>query len=596
MTIRRLPEGLINRIAAGEVVERPASVVKELIENAIDAGAGRIQIKVEEGGTTLIRVSDNGCGISREELPLAIERHATSKLENETALSNIRTLGFRGEALPSIGSIARLSITSRVKGSQEAWQINVNGGDISAIEPAARGVGTDVIVKDIFFATPARLKFMKSPRTENSHITDIVIRLAMARPDIDFSLTLNGRQLFNLVSELSMGEGRLTRLSHVLGSDFHKNNLKIDSQREEISLSGYIGLPTYSRSTSQHQYLFVNDRPVRDKVLNGALRGAFRDLMPSGRHPVCGLFLSVPLHLLDINVHPTKAEVRFRDNGIVRGLVVGAVRHTLSLAGHRTASTVNFGALGSTASVHQNNSRKVDSKNVNFSEVTKQPDFVIEEPQARPSENSDDILSKQNLSSSDEKTYPLGVARAQVHATYIVAQTLNGVVIVDQHAAHERIVYERMKKALSEGTVKSQILLIPEVVELGSSSAAFIENRVAELASLGLIIEPFGPGAVLVREVPAILGDGNVKGLVQDIADNFAHLGDEDTLIEKLHEICGSMACHSSVRAGRLLNNEEMNHLLRQMEVTPNSGQCNHGRPTYVELALNDIEKLFGRR
>ncbi|MBJ26121.1 MAG: DNA mismatch repair endonuclease MutL [Alphaproteobacteria bacterium] len=600
MKIRRLPEGLVNRIAAGEVVERPASVVKELIENSIDSGARRIEIFIEEGGQALIRVSDDGSGINREELPLAIERHATSKIQNYTTLSEIDTLGFRGEALPSIGSIARMAIISRVKNSQQAWRINVNGGDVLPIEPAARAVGTDVLVRDIFFATPARLKFMKTPKTENGHITDVVVRLSMARPDIDFKLTLNGRLLFNLSSELSVDEGRLTRLSRVVGNDFRKNNLVLKSEREGIKLNGYIGFPSYNRSTSQHQYLFVNKRPVHDKMLNGALRGAYRDLIPSGRHPVCALFLEVPSHLLDVNVHPTKAEVRFSNIGTIRGLVVGSIRHSLSAAGHRTAMAGGvgvFGSLGKNNEGEKTNTVINKTSKISSKDLRTQSELINTDPIARSSDNPEVRTNDlDGFHEQEEKDYPLGAARAQVHATYIVSQTIDGIVIVDQHAAHERIVYERMKKELEEGTVKSQILLIPEVVEVGSEAANFIDNRVKELGALGLIIEPFGPGTVLVREVPAILGEGNIKGLVQDIVDNFSYLGARDTLIERLYEICASMACHSSVRAGRLLNNHEMNQLLRQMEATPNSGQCNHGRPTYIELALGDIEKLFGRR
>lgn len=609
MAIRRLPEGLVNRIAAGEVVERPASVVKELVENAIDAGARNIDVAVEEGGQALIRVADDGCGMARDDLPVAIERHATSKLADDDALFHIETLGFRGEALPSIGAVARLVITSRTREDEAAWRITVEAGEISGPEPAARSTGTEVVVRDLFFATPARLKFMKSPRTENQHIGDVVVRLAMAHPDIAFSLTIDGRRTQSFGAELSPEEGQLSRLAAVIGRDFRDNALALDAERDGVRLHGYAGLPTYNRGTTQHQYLFVNGRPVRDRLLNGAVRGAYRDVLPAGRHAVCALFVELAPDLVDVNVHPAKAEVRFRDAGLVRGLMVGALRHALAGAGHRSATTAGIGALGAArpggglpAGAGAGGARAPGnwggSVAAGLAEAARdfQAPLMEPAPQAPPQAATGEAGDAAGDVTPMGRDYPLGVARAQVHGTYIVAQTADGIVIVDQHAAHERIVYERMKAALAEGGVKRQILLIPEVVELEAGAASRLEARAAELADLGLVLEPFGPGAIVVREVPALLGDGDIRGLVQDLADELAEFGEAVALKDRLGEVCGTLACHGSVRAGRALSGDEMNALLRQMEATPNSGQCNHGRPTYVELALGDIERLFGRR
>lgn len=590
MTIRRLPEELVNRIAAGEVVERPAAAVKELVENAIDAGATRIDVALRDGGTSFIVVADNGVGMAAEELALAIERHATSKLP-ENDLVHIRTLGFRGEALPAIGAVTRLTITSRRRGVAEAWSIAVEGGVAHPVLPAAGAEGTRVEVRDLFYATPARLKFLKAPRTELDHAIDVVERLAMAHPAIAFTLAEGERVRLRLPAVSGDTEAaRLDRLAAVLGRDFSENALAIAAEREGHRLSGYAGLPTLNRATSAGQYLFVNGRPVRDRLLLGAVRGAYQDFLARDRHPVLALFLDPPADAVDVNVHPAKAEVRFREAGLVRGLIVGALKHALAQAGHRASTTVAASALGAfrpgvfapPLAYSERPSRGLAERAQAFyaplpgTEVPSAP--VEAAPAAEPS------------------AFPLGAARAQLHGTYVVAETADGLVIVDQHAAHERLVYERMKQALASGGIARQALLLPEVVELEEPAAARLVARGPELAELGLVLEAFGAGAVVVREVPALLGQVDAAGLVRDLADELAELGDALALKEKLEEVCGTLACHGSVRAGRRLNPAEMNALLRQMETTPHSGQCNHGRPTYVELKLADIERLFGRR
>jgi len=606
MTIRLLPANLVNQIAAGEVVERPASAVKELVENAIDAGAGRIDVVLGEGGQALISVTDDGCGMTPEDLELAVERHATSKLPDGD-LFDIKALGFRGEALPSIGSVARLRLTSRPKGADSAWTLLVEGGAKGKPEPAAHPFGTKVEVRDLFFATPARLKFMKTPRSELGHARDVLERLAMAHPRIGFSLSDETRSVLKFPPCNGDDEtARLERLAAVLGRDFGPASLPIEAEREGICLTGRVGLPTHNKATATAQYLFVNGRPVRDRQLTGAVRAAYQDVLAHDRHAVVALFLDLPPETVDVNVHPAKAEVRFRDPGLVRGLIIGAIKHALAAAGHRAAQpSTGLGALGAFR----------PQEGVPSSSLTQyQPSFASWAPPQRPSfgqiERAAEAQAPLGLSEflpqgrvteaeppvADEPDYPLGVARGQVHNTYIIAQTGDGLVIVDQHAAHERLVYERMKEALASGGVARQGLLIPEVVEMDEGSIGRLLSRAEELESLGLCIEPFGPGAVAVREVPALLGDCDVKGLVRDLADELAEWGEALALKDKLAHVCGTMACHGSVRAGRKLNAPEMNALLRQMEATPHSGQCNHGRPTYVELKLADIEKLFGRR
>ncbi|HJN60018.1 MAG TPA: DNA mismatch repair endonuclease MutL [Alphaproteobacteria bacterium] len=601
MNIRLLPDGVINRIAAGEVVERPASAVKELVENAIDAGARQIEVRINEGGRALIQVSDDGRGMSRDELPLAIARHATSKLPRDDDLGNISTLGFRGEALPSIAAVSRLEIISRQSGGENAWALSVAGGAAEAVVPAAHPPGTTVAVRDLFYATPARLKFLKTERTEAGHIADAVARLAMARPDIAFTLIGGDREVLRAPTGGDLLDARLARLALVIGRDFADNAVAVEAEREGVQLTGYAGLPTYNRATARQQYLFVNGRPVRDRLLAGAVRGAYQDFLGGGRHPVLALFIELPPDGLDVNVHPAKTEVRFRDAGTVRGLIVGSLKRALASAGHRAASTVSEAALGAirpgdgalqpALPAHGGGGRRTYPRAPapamrGLSDVASAYQAPLVAPTA-------DTLDDASGAGAD---YPLGVARGQLHATYIVAQTGDGIVIVDQHAAHERLVYERMKAGLDGAGVARQMLLLPEVVELEESAAARLTRRQEELAALGLVIEAFGPGAVIVRETPALLGEGDIKGLVRDLAEELAEFGEGVALQERLSEVCSSMACHGSVRAGRRLKAEEMNALLREMEATPHSGQCNHGRPTYVELKLADIERLFGRR
>jgi DNA mismatch repair protein MutL len=610
MSIARLPPEAINRIAAGEVVERPAAAVKELVENALDAGARAIRIVVEAGGLSRILVEDDGVGMAPEDLALCIERHATSKLTAEADgtvdLLTIHTMGFRGEALPSIGAVGRLTVSARAQGGA-GHAIDVEGGRVGPVRPApfpgAHGASIDV--RDLFFATPARLKFMKSERAESMAIVDAVKRLAMARADVAFTLEVDGRTPLKLTREADPEhEGRRRRLAAILGADFAPNAIVLDQQRESARLSGFAGLPTLHRGTRDHQHLFVNGRPVKDKLIVGAVRAAYQDLLARDRHPVCALFLDLPTGDVDVNVHPAKTEVRFRDASAVRGLIVGALSHALAGAGHRAATTVSQDLLGRARPVYgaaqpalaypdYSAARTWTALERGVAEAA--APFAYDEPQFdQPSARGDagpDPVGVEAL-----RAYPLGAARAQLHETYIVAQTDDGVVIVDQHAAHERLVYEQMKAMLATGQVRRQTLLIPEVVRLSAPEADALVARAPELAELGLIIEPFGDATLLVRETPALLGQFDCAGLLQDLADDIAELGAAHALKERLENVCSSMACRGSVRAGRRLTLDEMNALLRQMEATPYSGQCNHGRPTYVELKRADIEKLFGRR
>jgi DNA mismatch repair protein MutL len=608
MTIRRLPPELVSRIAAGEVVERPASAVKELVENAVDAGAGRIEVQADGGGLARILVADDGKGLGADELPLAVERHATSKLAPDEAgaydLLRIATLGFRGEALPSIGSVARLSITGRSAG-EPAHAILVEGGAVGAAAPApfAGPHGARVEVRDLFYATPARLKFMKSERAEALAIAEEVKRQAMAHATVGFSLDIDGRRALRLPPEAPGEAGRLARLGAVLGADFADNALAIDQTRDGVRLTGHAGLPTFNRGNAAHQYLFVNGRPVRDRLLSGALRAAFADFLARDRHPVAALYVELDPALVDVNVHPAKAEVRFRDPALVRGLIVGALRHALAGAGHRASTTVAGDALAGFRTGYQPGGYQPGPSAAGFSAWNAggwrpaAPSALLLEGVAEVSARFEPAPGVADGSAPfDPIDYPLGAARAQLHETYIVAQTRDGVVIVDQHAAHERLVYERMKEGMAAGGVPRQALLIPEVVELDPAEAERVTARASELADLGLVLEPFGPGAVLVRETPAALGQTDAAGLVRDIADDLAENGETLALKERLEAVASTMACHGSVRAGRRLSAPEMNALLRQMEATPHSGQCNHGRPTYVELKLADIERLFGRR
>ena len=611
MTIRRLPPETVNRIAAGEVVERPASAMKELVENALDAGARNIEVQADNGGLARILVADDGFGLSPEDLAIAIERHATSKLEPDDAgdvdLLRISTLGFRGEALPSIGSVSRLSIASRAKGNGEAWAIQVHAGVVTEVQPAAfpGPHGARVEVRDLFYATPARLKFMKSERSEALAITEELRRQAMAHEGAAFSLDLDGRKILRLPAEHPGLGGRLARLSQILGKEFAENAIEIDQERDGVRLSGFAGLPTYSRGNAAHQFLFVNGRPVRDRLLQGALRGAYADFLARDRHPVAALYLELDPMYVDVNVHPAKTEVRFRDAAGVRGLIVGALKHALASAGHRASTTVASAALGgfrAEATPPPGGWRSPGPGG--WSRPSMQGLQGVIAGLAEPDARFDPAPAHEGLSEApqpggqvvDPVDYPLGAARAQVHETYIVAQTRDGIVVVDQHAAHERLVYERMKVQMAEGGVTRQALLVPEVVDLDPSDTERVIAAAPELAEMGLVIEAFGGSAVLVRETPALLGDTDAKGLVRDIADDLAEHGAAHALKERMAEVCSTMACHGSVRAGRRLTAAEMNALLRQMEATPHSGQCNHGRPTYVELKLADIERLFGRR
>jgi len=600
MPVRQLPEAIVNRIAAGEVVERPASAVKELIENALDAGARRIDVLTDGGGRRLIRVTDDGEGMTRADLALAVERHATSKLDGDDLLA-IRTLGFRGEAVPSIGAVARMIITTRHKSEPHAWSITVDAGEVGAVKPAALAHGTTVEVRDLFYATPARLKFLKSDRSEAEAVREVVRRLAMSRPDVTFTLAGEER----LAVTWTASSDPLTRLGDVLGADFRANAVAIEAEREGMRVTGFAGLPTLSRANSLGQYLIVNARPVRDKLLIGAVRAAYADYLPRDRHPLLALTVTCETREVDVNVHPAKTEVRFRDGALVRGLIVRALKEALARAGQRAATTgggatiAAFRPLGvprrGAYDWRRSPARPIgyaaparSATALGFAEVA-QAAFDVGAPAA-------DVRVESFAPAPDLIDRPLGAARAQVHETYIVAQTRDGLVIVDQHAAHERIVYERMKAALAAAGVARQILLIPEIVELDDADASRLTARAEELARFGLAIEDFGPGAVAVRETPALLGEVDVKGLVRDLAEHMAEWDDALPLERRLLHVSATMACYGSVRAGRRLKPEEMNALLREMEAVPNSGQCNHGRPTYVELKLGDIERLFGRK
>ena len=616
MPIRILPSNLVNQIAAGEVIERPSSVIKELVENSIDAGATSIEVVLVDGGKSLITVTDNGKGMSPEELSLAVERHATSKLPDDN-LFNINYLGFRGEALPSIASVARLVITSRTKDGDNAWKIEVNGGEKSAPEPAAYPLGTRIEVRDLFYATPARLKFLKSSQSESAQCVDMMNRIAMANPSVSFYLTIDGRK--KLALNACQGElfgARLQRLSEIMGREFGENSLPIDAQRENLRISGFVSLPTLNKANSLSQYLFVNNRPVRDKLLLGAIKGAYQDVLASNRYPLCALFFDIDPAYVDVNVHPTKAEVRFYDNTLVRGLLVSAIRYALDNGANRSleasniaeilvknqtnevankTETLTLREMGVSEPISPNHSPlyqrtySAPKRQAVLPELERAYSVKIDEKQSVASINDYENLT------ADKVGY-LGLAKAQFHDTYIIAQNEDSIVLVDQHAAHERIVMEKLKQSLmNEQRIATQILLIPEVVEMAMSDKVRVVEASENLKKLGLVLEEFGPSAVVVREIPALLGDCDVKKLVQDLAEEMAEWGKEYSLSEKLHLICATIACHGSVRAGRKLTIEEMNHLLREMEHTEHSGQCNHGRPTYVELKLNQVAKLFER-
>jgi DNA mismatch repair protein MutL len=624
MPIRQLSETMINQIAAGEVIERPASVVKELVENALDAGASRVEIVTAGGGLNLIRVTDDGSGIAEPELALAIARHCTSKLSDN--IHDIRSLGFRGEALPSIGSVARLSIRSRTASGDSAAEIGIDGGRVSPVKPAAANRGTTVEVRDLFFATPARLKFMKGERAESSATSDVVKRIAIAFPAVRFTLAGSDRSTLELPATGDTPEGRLARVAQVMGKDFPDNAIAIDAMRDGVHLAGHVSIPSYTRANALQQYAYVNGRPVRDKLIAGAIRGAFADVLPRDRHAVTVLFLSLDPSTVDVNVHPAKADVRFRDPGLVRGLIVGAIREALAGAGIRAATTGAAGMMAAfrpgaapyshpgPANGHRGYDAAYRASGSNGFDPTRSPQRPLDMGygEARSlangfAENEQVAFDTGPLASADIRAgmaepaeallgMVLGAARAQVHENYIVAQTRDSLVIVDQHAAHERLVYEALKNALHSRAVPSQMLLLPEIVDLPEEDAERLAMHSDTLAKFGLGLERFGPGAVAVRETPSMLGETNVQQLVRDLADEIADNDTVETLKERLDRIAATMACHGSVRSGRLLKAEEMNALLRQMEATPGSGTCNHGRPTYIELKLADIERLFGRR
>lgn len=640
MTIRKLEPHLINQIAAGEVIERPASAVKELVENALDAQATTITVHLRDGGRSLISVTDNGIGMSVDDLELAVERHATSKLP-ASDLFNIQTLGFRGEALPSIGSVSRLHLTSRKQGADEAWLLKVEGGEKKPPMPASHPQGTHIEVKDLFYATPARLKFLKSPSTELSHTVEMLNRLAMGHPAVGFKLLSDQRIVFDYMP----CETLQMRLTQVMGTEFSENALSLEMSRGDLHLTGYISLPTLNRSNATYQYLFVNGRPVKDKLLQGAVRAAYQDVLASNRYPLLAIFIDVPREEVDVNVHPAKTEVRFRDSGLIRGTMVSAFKQTLGEAGHKTATTVSAQALralrpevayqpplrtyasqGSQRSTGAYPSRSY-AQDVPSPLASSLGGNTISQPMnespshppfGRPLPQGGEVMAACSLSPSGERVDnrasdrpgeggiptnvcetpleipPLGFAKAQIHGTYIISQGADGMVIVDQHAAHERIVYEKLKTEM--GHITRQPLLIPEVVELDATTIEHLKNILHELVKFGLVLEPFGEKAILVREIPALLGEMNLQALLQDLWDEVKELGSPSSLQGRLAEILATCACHNSVRAGRKLSVDEMNALLRQMEQTTHSGQCNHGRPTYVELKRSDMEKLFGRR
>lgn len=615
MSIRLLSPTLINQIAAGEVIERPSSALKELIENALDAGATTIDVMLGDGGKSYLSVTDNGKGMSKDDLTIAVERHATSKLPTDDLFS-ISSFGFRGEALPSIGSVARLTITSRQKDSAEAWSINVEGGVKSEPIPAAFNYGTKVEVKDLFFATPARLKFLKSTPTETGYIKEIINRLAMAHPNVSFKLSDEKRQILFYPPT----DNSLERIGKVIGSGFAENAVEIDGQHDGFILKGFAGLPTYTRSTSTEQHLFVNGRWIKDRILMGCLKGAYQGLLgvDSG-HPVVALFLTVPLKEVDVNVHPAKTEVRFKDSAVVRGLIVTAIKSALAEAGHKTSTTIGIGALDKasvgilpdrprSSSSYGSAYKMPSGGSSGYMPPRPTPKETLFAKKAQAPLNLNDFYSAKAVDTTafmpiedaneipqETEFPPLGLARGQVMETYIISETPDSLIITDQHAAHERLTYEKIRSAL-DGKMETQLLLIPEVVNVGEETAYLLIQKKEELGKMGFVLERFGNDSVVVREIPALLKNDNVKALVLDMADTLKEFGDATALEDKIQAICAKMACHGSVRAGRTLTVAEMNALLRQMEACGKSGQCIHGRPTYIELKVSDIERLFGRK
>jgi len=593
MSIRRLPEHLVNRIAAGEVVERPASALKELVENAIDAGAERVIVRLSDGGLAGIEVIDDGCGMAPDEIALALERHATSKLPDD-AIDAVETLGFRGEALPSIASVSTLRIESRVRGA-DGWARTIDNGKVTGEGPAALPPGTRIRMDGLFDRVPARKKFLRTGRSEYAACADVVRRLAMARPEIGFTLEHDGRRIF----AVPPGETRPQRVSALTDRALAENSIAIDYVREEVRLGGVAGLPTFNRGVADHQYLFVNGRPVKDRLLIGAVRGAYQDLLARDRHPVVALFVDLPLSEVDVNVHPAKTEVRFRDSGMIRGMIVSGLRDALDRAGHRSSQAAR--PVTWTSELTSPPPYPSESWGPASTAFPTGPQLSLGNGNVRAPQLDYRVAPAARAEPAwqpppEQQSFPLGVARGQVAATYIVAEAEDGLVLVDQHAAHERLVLERMRRAVADGGVARQALLLPEVVELDEVACDRLEERIGELSEMGLELERFGPKAMLVRATPALLGAGDVKGLVTDLADELGAYDAAVSLKEKIDHVAATMACHGSVRAGRILSVAEMNALLREMEVTPHSGQCNHGRPTWVKLGHGDIEKLFGRK
>ena len=603
MTIRILPSNLVNQIAAGEVVERPSSVVKELVENALDAKATAIDVHLNDGGKALITVTDNGKGMTKDEVAVAVERHATSKLPDDN-LFNICFFGFRGEALPSISSVSRLEIITRKENDENGWKIEVNGGVKSEVKPAACVKGTRIEVRDLFYATPARLKFLKSASSETANCADVIQRIALANPDVSFSLYAEGKKkFFYPASSNDLFEARLQRLADVMGKDFRENSILIDAQRENLRISGYVSLPTLNKANSLSQFLFVNNRPVRDKLLLGAIKGAYQDVLASGRYPMCALFFDISPQDVDVNVHPMKAEVRFYDNNLVRGLLVSSIKNALARASGKTSNTLDLSQIAKVEQVAFDDNLSLNEPQV-YNPAIKLGNYQsFSYGGSKRQADLPDLEYKFSVKTEEvdysdvvqEEIGALGLAKAQINDTYIIAQTPDSLIIVDQHAAHERIVMERLKAGLETKNQASQILLLPEIIDLSMSEKNKLLSASDDLAKLGLEIEEFGTTAVLVRSTPALLGEVDAKALVKDLAEQIVEWGSGFDLKEKLHLVCATLACHGSVRAGRRLNIEEMNKLLRDMEKTPHSGQCNHGRPTYVELKMKDIAHLFDR-
>jgi len=593
MEIRRLPENLINQIAAGEVVERPASALKELIENSIDANATQIDIVLNDGGKSLISVSDNGIGIEKNHIILAVERHATSKLPTND-LNKIEFLGFRGEALPSIAAVSQLNIQTKSNKSEDAWALDVVAGKFDDIYPSSRQLGTIISVKNLFFATPARLKFLKSSNLERSYCHQIVLKQALVNPKIGFRLQADGKELLNIKPESEIGSDEyfLNRIRNILGKSFADEAIKINNSKtlknqDFLKINGFIGLPTLNKSNYSQQYLFINRRSIQDRNLSGAIRAAYRDTLPKGRFPIFCLYIDVPPEFIDVNVHPGKTEVRFQDNAIIRSLIVGSISRELNIHSSQTSSELSKQAI---EKFHTYNEIKVNDNYEKVESFFSKNDFV---PSVKPvNENND--LQDQRLDHQDED-FPLGVALAQFSKNYIISRNSQGIVIVDQHAAHERLVLEKMKAARENKSVEKQILLLPEVINLDPTPLAIIIENVELLSEIGFDIEPFGEGMIIVREVPSLLGDADIKQIIIDLGDDLSSSGMPTSYIAKIDLILGNIACHRSVRSGRVLNENEMNQLLREMENTPNSGQCNHGRPTFISLSLKDIEKLFNR-